>query len=197
MDTDLNRLATVNHHGFAFLFAYGLTWLLAAAVWRWRGEHAGAYAVLLQGVIALPIAFGLMAVTSAGPRPQNPLLDELSTALAVSQVFALPILIYLILRRAHRQVPIVLAAVTIVHFSPYSWLYRTPLYMVLAGVLAIGLFMVCRLADRRADALAAARADGSASVEAGAGAPATPGDWAIPAFTGAVLVIGAIIALLL
>lgn len=197
MDTDLSRLATVNHHGFAFLLAYGLTWLLAAGVWRWRGQRAGAYAVLLQGVIALPIAFGLMALTATGPRPQDPLLDELSTALAVSQVFALPILIYLILRHAHRQVPIVLAAVTIVHFSPYSWLYRTPLYMVLAGVLAIGLFVVCRLADRRADAVAGAVPDGSAAVHGGAGASETPGDWAIPAFTGAVLVIGAIIALLL
>ncbi|MBK0330418.1 hypothetical protein I8D64_03275 [Brachybacterium sp. MASK1Z-5] len=197
MDTDLSQLATVNHHGFAFLLAYGLTWLLAAGVWRWRGQRAGAYAVLLQGVIALPIAFGLMALTAAGPRPQDSLLDELSTALAVSQVFALPILIYLILRRAHRQVPIVLAAVTIVHFSPYWWLYRTPLYMVLAGVLAIGLFVVCRLADRRADALAGAGPDAPAALRGGAGPSATPGDWAIPAFTGAVLVIGAIIALLL
>ncbi|MCG7308268.1 hypothetical protein [Brachybacterium sp. ACRRE] len=153
--------------------------------------------MLLQGVIALPIAFGLMALTATGPRPQDPLLDELSTALAVSQVFALPILIYLILRRAHRQVPIVFAAVTIVHFSPYSWLYRTPLYMVLAGVLVIGLFVVCRLADRRADALAGAGPDDPAALRGGAGAAATPGDWAIPAFTGAVLVIGAIIALLL
>lgn len=191
MDTDLQQLATVNHHGFAFLLAYGLTWLLAAAIWRWRGEHLGAYAVLLQGVLALPIAFGLMALTSAGTRPENPLLDELSTALAVSQVFALPILVHLILRRSYRQVPIVLAAVTIVHFSPYSWLYRTPLYMVLAGALAIGLVMVCRLVDRRTRARTGTR-PGDADAPA-----ATRGDAAIPAFTGAVLVIGAVIALVL
>lgn len=180
VNDDLQQLATVNHHGFAFLLAYGLTWLLAAIVWNRAGERLGAYAVLFQGVLALPVAFGLMALTSAGPRPDNPLLDQLSTTLAVSQVFALPVLIYLIIARSYRNVAVVLGAVTIVHFAPYSWLYQTPLYLVLAGVLAIGLFIVCRLHDRSTEKINSGR-----------------GAWTIPAFVGCVLVIGSVVAYLL
>jgi len=50
----LVALATVNRHGFGFLLAYGLTWLLAALVWRTKGDRAGAYAALFQGMVRRP-----------------------------------------------------------------------------------------------------------------------------------------------
>ncbi|MBF4634676.1 hypothetical protein ITJ38_09715 [Agreia pratensis] len=175
---DLTQLAQANRDGFAFLLAYGLTWLAAAGLWKRFGPRVGAYAVLFQGIVALPIAFGLQALTSAGIRPDNPLLDQLSTYLAVSQVFALPVIIYLIMVRKYRMTALAFAIVTLVHFAPYAWLYQTPLYLVLAGVLAIGLFVVCRLIDRN-------HTDDEDAT------------WAIPGFVGIVLAIGSIAALVL
>lgn len=60
----------------------------------------------------------------------------------------------------------------------YSWLYQSSLYLVLAGVLAIGLFIVCRLLDRR-------------------GGDPDVGAWTTPLYVGAVLTAGSVVALLL
>lgn len=79
---DLAQLAVANRNGFSFLLAYGLSWLAAAGLWKRLGARIGAYAVLFQGVAALPLAFGLQVLASGGARPDNPLLDQLSLFLA-------------------------------------------------------------------------------------------------------------------
>lgn len=173
----LDQLATLNRHGFAFLLAYGLTWLAAAAVWRRRGARAGAYAVLFQGLLALPIALGLTALTATGPRPDAPLLDQLSVVLAMSQVFALPLVGYLIMAERHRTAVLAVAVSLVVHLPPYSWLYRTPLYLGLAGVLAVALVVLTRDQDRR----------GGGDDQA----------WTTPVTIGAVLTAGAVAALVI
>jgi len=69
--------------------------------------------------------------------------------LAVSQVFALPLVIVLVATRRWLASSLVMAVVTTVHFVPYSWLYRTPLYYVLAGALAVAIPVTLRVTTRR------------------------------------------------
>ena len=145
----LDALATVNRHGFGFLLAYGLTWLLAALVWRTKGDRAGAYAALFQGMIALPVAFGLTALTAVGARPADPALNMLSTYLATGQLMVLPFVIVLVMSRRYTMAVATLAATTAVHFSPYTWLYQTPIYLVMAIVIAIVTATLIRVEDRR------------------------------------------------
>lgn len=145
----LDALATVNRHGFGFLLAYGLTWLLAALIWRTKGDRAGAYAALFQGMIALPIAFGLVALTAVGSRPGDPTMNMLSTYLAVGQLMVLPLVIVLVMSRRYTMAVAILAATTAVHFLPYTWLYQTPIYLVMAIVIAIVIPIFIRVEDRR------------------------------------------------
>lgn len=149
---ELERLGQFERLGFAFLLAYGLTWVVASLLWRARGARVGAYAVLFQGVVALPLAFGLQSLVENGTAPMDPILSQLLVVLAVSQVFALPLVIVLVATRRWLASGLVMAVVTAVHFVPYSWLYRTPLYYVLAGVLAVGIPVTFRLSTRRDDA---------------------------------------------
>ncbi|OLV19153.1 DUF7010 family protein [Deinococcus marmoris] len=145
----LNALTTVNRHGFGFLLAYGLTWLVAALIWRTQGDRAGAYAALFQGMVALPLAFGLTALTAVGTRPEDPTMNMLSTYLATGQLMVLPLVIVLVMGRRYTLSAAILAATTAVHFLPYTWLYQTPIYLVMAVLLAIVIAMLIRLEDRR------------------------------------------------
>lgn len=149
VSTYLHTLAVVNRHGFGFLAAYGTTWLLACLVWRLRGERAGAYAALFQGMVALPIAFGVTAVTATGPRPVDAVLGSLSTYLAMGQLMVLPLVVVTVMAHRWTLATAMLATTTAVHFLPYSWLYQTPVYLVMAIVLSLSVATLVRWEARR------------------------------------------------
>ncbi|WP_131104000.1 DUF7010 family protein [Ornithinimicrobium sufpigmenti] len=144
----LSALATVNRLGFGFLLAYGTTWLAAAALWWRLGPKVGAYAALFQGMVALPLGLGLTALFAAGERPGDPTMNALSIYLAMGQLLLLPLAIVLIVRQQLLLATAFQAVVIAVHFVPYSWLYGTPLFAVLAPVIAIAVTVVVAQQDR-------------------------------------------------
>lgn len=134
----LHELARVNRNGFGFLLAYGLTWM-TAAVLGWRlGERVGAYAAVFQGMVGLPLGLLLTMAAAVGPRPDDPQLSTLSIYLSMGQLLVLPFAIVLITKGRFTPAVATLAVVLAVHFVPYSWLYTTALYVVLAAVIAVG-----------------------------------------------------------
>lgn len=133
----LETLARVNHHGFGFLVAFGLTWLTAGVVWSRWGERAGAYAALFQGLVGMPLALLLTALTATGPRPADASLNALSIYLGSGQLLVLPVAIVLIARQRYVEAVVVLAVVLAVHLVPYAWLYSTPIYLVVAALVAV------------------------------------------------------------
>lgn len=137
IDNYLDALATVNHRGFGFLAAYGVTWLVSGVLWRAVGPLVGAYAALFQGMVALPGALGLTALLAEGDRPAHDTLDLLPFYLSTGQLLMLPLAIVLIRRRRFGLAVAVLAATTAVHFVPYSWLYGTWIYVDAAVVIAV------------------------------------------------------------
>lgn len=61
----------------------------------------------------------------------------------------LPLVAVTIMAHRWTQATALLAATTAVHFLPYSWLYQTPVYAVMAAVLAISVAALVRLEARR------------------------------------------------
>lgn len=157
----LSTLATVNRNGFGFLLAYGTTWLVAATVWWRLGPRVGAYAALLQGMVALPLGLGLTALFAAGERPDDPTMNALSIYLAMGQLLLLPLAVVLIVRRQFLLATAFQAVVVAVHFVPYSWLYGTPLFAVLGPVIAVAVAVVVAQQDRWAGERRAGRTPGA------------------------------------
>lgn len=148
----LEQLATQNVSGVAFLVAYGVSWLACGVVWIRASERTGALATLFQGLVAFPVALGLSWWIGAigQERPVSAALTQLSILIGTSQLLGLPLLVLLVVRRLHSWVPITFATICAMHFVFYSWLYRTPVHLILA-VLIVVLAMVVTItapADR-------------------------------------------------
>lgn len=138
VDQYIATLGDATGHGWGFLAAYSLTWLACGLVWRRHSSKAAAYATLFQGLVALPLALALTALTPGPERPSMPGMDGVSVLLATGQLLGLPIVIFLVARAWFTLVPLAMVALLVVHFAPYSWLYGTPLYAVMGGVVAVG-----------------------------------------------------------
>lgn len=122
--------------GFAFLIANGLGWLAAGIIGLVLGSKAGAWALLFQGGVTLPLAFGLERVLGYPKLAKdNPLLP-LVIQLAMTQVIALPAVI-VVLTLNHALLPVAFAAVVGGHFLPYAWLQSTKTYIALAIVVGL------------------------------------------------------------
>lgn len=144
LEESLERLADQALSGASFLAAYGLTWVVCAVLWRRRTERTAALATLFQGLVALPVALGLSVAIGAlgAERPVADEITQLSVLVAVSQLLGLPFLIHLVATARYTLVPFAFAAITSMHFVLYSWLYRTPAYIVMAVVISIGTLAV-------------------------------------------------------
>ncbi|MGO1538930.1 MAG: DUF7010 family protein [Leucobacter sp.] len=155
----LQQLADQNYSGVAFLTAYGVTWLVCAGVWRSARERTAAYVTLFQGGVAFPLALGLSVLIGAlgADRPVDPAITQLSILIGTSQLLGLPFLIYLIVSRRHTLLPFAFAAITSMHFVLYSWLYQTPLYIVMAVLISLGTMMVMTATPEQRSRVAAMR----------------------------------------
>ncbi len=140
----LARLAEQNLSGIAFLTAYGATWIVCGLVWRVAVERTAAFVTLFQGMVAFPVALGLSALIGAidADRPVDDAITQLSILIGTSQLLGLPFLVYLVVKHRYTLLPYAFAAITAMHFVLYSWLYRTPIYIVMAVVIAIGTTVV-------------------------------------------------------
>ena len=140
----LNLLAEQAVSGIAFVTAYGLTWLICGAFWHRASARTAAFATLLQGMVAFPLALGGSALIGAigQGRPVADEITQLSVLIGTSQLLGLPFLIFLVVKHWYTLVPVAFATLTSMHFVLYSWLYRTPVYIVLAVAVAVGAVIV-------------------------------------------------------
>ena len=141
-------LAEANRFGWGFLAAYGTTWLICGLAWLRASARTGAFFTLFQGLAALPVAILLAALTSGPPPPAMASMDALVILLAAGQNLGLPIVIYLTVAKRYRMVPLTMALMVAVHFAPYSWLYATPLYLVMGGAVSVGAVVGMAIGDR-------------------------------------------------
>lgn len=176
----LDALAAANRHGAGFLAAYGVTWLVSAAGWAHLDERRAALVTLFQGVLGLPLGFALTALVPGPPRPPGgAAVDALAVIAASGQLTGLPVVVFLVVTGRYTLVPLGMVTLLVVHLGPYAWLYRTPLYLVLAGLVAVTAVVLMHRAENAA--------------RDGPGRGATH----VCASTGALLVTGSLAALLL
>jgi hypothetical protein len=145
-----HALGEATGHGWGFLAAYGVTWLVCAASWYRTSQRTAAYVTLFQGMVALTLALGLTALTGTTARPELAGMNTLSVYLSAGQLLALPLVIFLVVRRRYALVPLAMVIVLVVHFAPYSWLYATPLYLVMGAAVAVGVTVMMSLGVRAA-----------------------------------------------
>jgi hypothetical protein len=143
-----HALGEATGHGWGFLVAYGLTWLVCALAWHRWSEKVAAYCTVFQGMVALPLALALTAVGAGGARPGMSGMDGLPVILSSGQLLALPIVIHLVATGRFTQVPLSMTILLVVHFAPYSWLYATPLYLVMGGVVSVAAVIATASAAR-------------------------------------------------
>ena len=148
-DAERDESLLANRGGFSFLLVHGLTWIAAGALTFVLPVKAAALIYLFQGFVAFPAS--LLLERFLGYRTlstKDNSLVSLFVLIAVAQGLALPasIVAYSL---DPLYVPVVFAATNGGHFLPYSWLYRTRAYIVLAVVAAFGPFalLVCTGAE--------------------------------------------------
>ncbi|MGO1543184.1 MAG: DUF7010 family protein [Gulosibacter sp.] len=140
----LQQLAKQNFYGAAFLVAYGATWIICGVLWLRAPERTAGYATLFQGLVAFPMAMGLsLAIGAIGQeRPVEDALTQLSILIGTSQLLGLPLLIYLAVKQRYALIPYAFAVICSMHFVLYTWLYQTPIYIIMAVAISIGTTVV-------------------------------------------------------
>lgn len=135
----LNEVSASSAGGAPFLIAYGTTFVVTGLLSFVLPVQTAALLAMFQGGVALPFAFWLeRRLATQRMAPDNP-LRVLSAQLAMSQALAIPALI-IVVDRDPTTVPAVLASLGGMHFVPYAWLHRTPLYLALAAAVSLGAF---------------------------------------------------------
>ncbi|WP_144122723.1 DUF7010 family protein [Catellatospora sichuanensis] len=144
----IQALALANRHGWAFLAAYGTTWMLCALAWLRASPRTAAYITLFQGAVALPGALALTALIPGPPRPDLAVFDSLSVTIATGQLLGLPVVIFFVISGRHTLVPLVMVTILVVHFAPYTWLYGTPLYAMMGAAISLSAVLLTHRAER-------------------------------------------------
>ena len=141
IDYALDDVSASSAGGSPFLLSYGLTFCATAILSFFLPLQTVAVIAMVQGAVALPLAFwlerrlGLKKMASDNP------LRSLSGQMAGSQSLGLPALIATYSLDPD-LVPLVLASLGGVHFLPYAWLQRSHVYIYLAVAVSVGAYVI-------------------------------------------------------
>jgi len=127
---------TANRGGFSFLLMHGLTSLAAGALTFTLPVETAALLFMLQGIVAFPASLLLERAIGYRMVSNTNTLQPLFIQVASIQLLALPAVI-VVYALEPLYTPVAFAAVGGAHFLPYAWLQRTPIYGVLAVVIAV------------------------------------------------------------
>lgn len=116
--------------GFAFLVAFGTTWLIAGVASLLIPVDLAALVYLFQGAVGTPLAFALERLLGYASSKEN-VLNPLFVQVAMSQLPAVlaAVLVYSL---EPYLLPAALAAVVGGHFLPYIWINKSRLYGVMS-----------------------------------------------------------------
>jgi len=130
--------------GAPFLASFGLTIGLVGLAAFWLPTKSAALALLFQGNLALPLAFGLERRLRWAPMAADNPLRGLAIQLALSQLAALP-MVLLAYTLAPWTTGVAMASVAAGHLLPYAWLHRTSTYIWLAPAVSLGTLAIAAI----------------------------------------------------
>lgn len=139
----LTELAEVNVSGAPFLFAYGMTWVICGMLWKKLRASAASIATLFQGMLALPVALGIMYMIGAfTDRPDTSEIDGLVIIISMSQLLVLPLLIVMYRKQHYTLIPYLYSTVIAIHFLMFTWLYQILLYIIMPVMIVLAVSIV-------------------------------------------------------
>ena len=131
-----DALITASHRGFAFLLVNGVAWFLAGLLARRLAPRRVALLLIVQGFWTIPVSLGLERLLGFSSVAADNPLSNLALLLPLVQSIAIPAVLLTVWSNA-TLVPAVFSAVVGGHFLPYFWVYRTPVYAVLAVTISV------------------------------------------------------------
>lgn len=135
----LEQLTLLNRSGVAFLFSFGITWLVCGLFWMKASKKSAGYVTLYQGTVALPLALGVSFWMGAfSQRPGGAVFTQLIITIVMSQMLILPLIIVMQAKKQYTLIPFVFSASLTIHFVLYSWIYQTWSYIVMSVMIAVG-----------------------------------------------------------
>lgn len=140
-----NALIAADHRGFAFLLVNGLAWLGLGLLARRLAPQRVALLLLLQSFWTVPASLGVERLLGFSSVAADNPLGQLALLLPF---IAVPAVLFT-LRAKPIRVPAVFSAVVGGHFLPYAWVYRTPVYAVLAGATAVLPFLLALYGEEK------------------------------------------------
>ena len=149
LDAIRDRAILASVAGFPFLLVFGIVWTLGGFLSYVVPANIAPWIYVVLGMpgtaVAILLERRLGYVPAASPDP----LLGLTLQLLFVQIVAFPAIL-IVWEAAPHHLPVAFAAIVGAHFLPYSWVYRTPLYLYLGPAVAVGPFVLAVVAGRKA-----------------------------------------------
>ncbi len=136
------ELSVKSKNGMDFTLAASVIWAAIAFVWTldYRAYDKSVLTFIVGGVM-LPLAFLFSKLLKTKwTNKENP-LEPLGLWLNFAQLFYFPFLVFTLIRMPEYFV-MVYVIITGAHFFPYAWFYKTNLFAIFAGILALGAMLL-------------------------------------------------------
>jgi len=125
-------------NGLNFTLSAGFTWLLISWIWTLNfNSYNKSILTFMAGALMLPLSLLFAKVLKIKMVNKENQLHPLGLWLNISQLFYFPFLIFSLIKFPDNFV-MIYVIITGAHFFPYSWFYKTNLYAIFAGLIAVG-----------------------------------------------------------
>ncbi len=127
-----------NKNGINFIVAASICWVIISFLWT-SDMNSGklVFYSFMATMPMLPLAYLFGKLFKTSWKIENNPLNSLGLWLNFAQLFYFPLL-FVVLMKNHNDMVMALAIITGAHFFPYTWLYNTKAYAVIAGIITIG-----------------------------------------------------------
>ena len=145
MDSLRIELSVKCKNGINFLLAAAIIWSGIGFIWT-LDETAvqKSYLTFYIGMLMLPLAFLFSRLFNTVWNVKNNPLNPLGLQLNLAQLFYFPFLFFF-LSKTPEYFVMAYAIITGAHFFPYSWFYKTNLFVFGAGVISVGSWLIAEL----------------------------------------------------
>jgi len=129
-------------NGLDFTLAASIIWLAIGFVWTLDAKsYDKSILTFIVGSFMLPLVLLISKIIkTTWTIKENP-LQPLGLWLNFAQIFYFPFLVFMLIKLPDYFI-MVYAIITGAHFFPYSWFYKTGLYAIFAGLIALGSLII-------------------------------------------------------
>ena len=137
-DTLRTELSVKSKNGVDFTLAAMLVWLVISLIWMLNIKaYDKSILTFMVGGVMLPLALLLSKMLKTTWTNKDNPLQPLGLWLNFAQLFYFPFLVFALIKMPEYFV-MVYVIITGAHFFPYAWFYKTKLYAIFAGLIAVG-----------------------------------------------------------